>query len=150
MPAAGVPASVAVPLPLSTKVTPLGRAARPMLASRGPHRQPRRGRDRERPHLAHSKRHVVRASNRRRIEHCQREHLHGLGRDPVAGLEVECEGADDSPRPTTERRRAVVVIDESDADRQRAVTQAQGRVRVTLDPDREAIHLPGASGRGAR
>ena len=75
VPAAGVPLRVAVPLPLSTKVTPLGKAA----ALAEGRRREARGRDGEAAGLTHGEGGAGGAGDGRGLVHRQGEGLGGVG-----------------------------------------------------------------------
>ena len=123
-PAAAVPASVAVPSPLSTNVTPAGSVPVTLSAGVGV------------PCVVTvkvpgtSSVNVVDggAGKRRRLVHGQRKALHGRCADAVGRRELEREGTRGSRRPA-QRRGAVAVVRERDARRQRAGRERQRRDR---------------------
>ena len=123
MPAAGVPARVAVPSPLSTKVTPVGSApvslsagvGNPVVVTVNV------------PAVPDGERRAVGAGDRRRLVDGEREALGGVGEHAVGGGDRQRVGAAGARRGRAgERGRAVAVVHEGHARGQRPVSLSAG------------------------
>ena len=142
----GVPARVAVPSPLSVKVTPAGRVPVSLSAASGRRLdvigERARGAGRERRRRARGE--------RRRLVDDERERLGRVGSDPVGcGDRDRVVGSRARRGSARDRRSAVAVVGERHTSRERARLRFR-RVRVAGGRDHERAGGPDAERRGAR